>query len=78
MTTAQAGEPALEYTRRLYANVLAWYESADRKAQLMLTANGGFLIVLTSLSLSRTDTFQQTLRVFGPETWLFFGLAAAR
>ena len=46
MAVPPAGEPALDYTRRVYANVLGWYENADRKAQLILTANGGFLTVL--------------------------------
>lgn len=68
-------EPGLEYTRRLYASVLGWYESADRKAQLVLTANGGFVTLLAALSLANPAEVEQTLSVFGPETWLFFGLA---
>lgn len=76
MATA-AGESGLEYTRRLYANVLAWYDSADRKAQLILTANGGFVTVLAALALSKPADVEETLGAFGAETWLFFGLASA-
>ena len=76
MTTAAADEPGLEYTRRLYANVLAWYDNADKKAQLILTANGGFLTVLTGFALSSPGEVRETVGVFGPETWLLAGLAA--
>jgi hypothetical protein len=74
---AASGDPGLDYTRRLYANVLGWYESADRKAQLILTADGGFVTVLTALTLAKPAEVEHTLRAFGPETWLFFGVAAA-
>jgi hypothetical protein len=77
MAVPPAGEPALDYTRRVYANVLGWYENADRKAQLILTANGGFLTVLAGFGLSKAGDLAGTVNVFGPETWLFLGLAAA-
>jgi hypothetical protein len=76
MATAPVDTTAVEYTRRLYANVVAWYENADRKAQLILTANGGFLTVLTAFILSKPIEVQRTVGVFGPETWLFAGVAA--
>jgi hypothetical protein len=66
----------VDYTRRLYANILAWYDSADRKAQIILTANGGFVTVLTGLGLTRPDEVTKTVAVFGPETWLLFALSA--
>jgi hypothetical protein len=69
------GEPAVEYARRLYANVLGWYEAADRKAQLILTADGGFLTLLAGISLSRPAEAEETFSRFGPETWLFAVLA---
>ncbi len=31
----------LEYTRRLYDNVLSWYKSADSKAQVIIAIDGG-------------------------------------
>ena len=76
MTALTADGSGVEYTRRLYANVLAWYDNADRKAQLILTANGGFLTVLVGFALSRPLEVRQTVDVFGPETWLFVGLTA--
>ncbi len=78
MSTEQPTTAAgLEYTRRLYAAVVAWYDNADRKAQIILTANGGFVTVLTGFGLSRPDELERTIEVFGVETWLFAGLAAA-
>jgi hypothetical protein len=67
---------AVEYARRVYENVSGWYDNADRKAQLILTANGGFLTVLVGFALSKPVELTQTLDVFGPETWLFAGIAA--
>ncbi|MDQ3823686.1 MAG: hypothetical protein M3321_10670 [Actinomycetota bacterium] len=66
----------LDYARRLYSAVVAWYDNADRKAQIILTANGGFVTVLTGFGLSRPDEIDRTVTVFGVETWLFAGLAA--
>jgi len=76
VASAPADDAALEYTRRLYANVLSWYDNADRKAQLILTANGAFLTALTGFGLSRATEVHNTVAVFGPETWLFAALAA--
>ena len=67
----------LEYTRRLHAAVLAWYDNADRKAQIILTANGGFVTLLTGFGLSRPDELERTVAVFGSETWFLVALAAA-
>jgi hypothetical protein len=74
-----AAEPAttgLDYARRQYANIREWYDNADRKAQLILTANGSFVTVLAGLALTKPGDVRDTVHVFGVETWLFFGLSA--
>jgi hypothetical protein len=76
MTNTPIDNDAVEYARRVYGNVLSWYDNADRKAQLILTANGGFLTVLVGFALSKPVELTQTLDTFGPETWLFAGIAA--
>jgi hypothetical protein len=77
MSTTSVGDDAVEYARRVYANTLSWYDNADRKAQLILTANGGFLTVLVGFALSSPVDVTRTVHAFGPETWLFAGVAAA-
>ena len=57
--------------------MFAWYDNADRKAQLILTANGGLLTILTGLALTKPSNTGATVDTFGPETWVFAGLTAA-
>ena len=78
MSTTPVANEAVEYVRRVYANTLSWYDNADRKAQLILTANGGFLTVLVGFALSSPVDVTKTVHAFGPETWLFAGVAATR
>jgi hypothetical protein len=68
---------ALEYLRRLYANVLEWYKSAETKAQLILTLDGVFLSFLTGSILSDPSKVRGIVDSFGPETWLFLTLMSA-
>jgi Family of unknown function (DUF5706) len=67
--------PALEYARRLYANVLAWYESAERKAQIVLTVDGVFLGLLTASFTSSVEDLRGVVDAFGPLTWISLGVA---
>lgn len=64
---------AIEYSRRLYENVLGWYEAADRKAQVILASNGTFLTVLAGLLLGNPAETKDVVRVLG----LAGGLSAA-
>jgi hypothetical protein len=66
----------LDYARRQYANIREWYDNADKKAQLILTANGSFVTILAGLALTKPADVRDTVHVFGVETWLFFGLSA--
>jgi hypothetical protein len=64
-------QAALEYLRGVGADQRYWYQSAETKAQLVLTVDGIFLTFLTaSVLASRSDAAQATA-VFGPETWAF-------
>jgi Family of unknown function (DUF5706) len=71
-----AGTAALEYSRRLYANVLGWYESAERKAQLILTIDGLVLSVVTA-SLALTGDADRSFDDVGPVTWVLLALMFA-
>jgi len=74
-TTTPAPDEALEYSRRLYGNVLDWYESADRKAQLVLTLDGVFVTFASTSLASKASELSRTVSTFGPETWVLLGAA---
>jgi hypothetical protein len=63
------GDPAVEYARRLYDRIISWYESAERKAQLILTLDGVFLSFLVGSLLAAPDDLDPILAEFGWETW---------
>jgi hypothetical protein len=69
--------PALEYARRLYENVLQWYESAERKAQIVLTVDGVFLGLLTASFTSNVSDLRGVVDAFGALTWIALSVALA-
>lgn len=71
VTTKQ--EPALEYSRLLFANILDWYKNADLKAQILLTFDGIFLSILDSSVFGKNDKIVEILSYFGTETWILLG-----
>ena len=66
--------PTVEYTRRLYDDVRAWYQSADSKAQVALGIDGAFLAFLTSGLFSKPADLRTLVASFSPWTWFFLGL----
>jgi hypothetical protein len=74
MPAPQPG-PALEYARRLYENVLQWYESAERKAQIVLTVDGVFLGLLTASFTSNVNDQRGVVDAFGALTWIALSIA---
>jgi Family of unknown function (DUF5706) len=64
----------LEYTRRLYANVLDWYNSAERKAQVVLGFNGVFISLLGGSVFVKGADLHAITTDFGVETWVFLSL----
>lgn len=59
---------SVDYARRLYADVLAWYRSAESKAQVILTLDGIFLGAVTGLTLGKREDVAEILHSFGFET----------
>jgi hypothetical protein len=60
-----------EYLRDLGADLRYWYQSAETKAQLVLTVNGLFVTFLTAAVLAGRPEAERATAVFGPETWAF-------
>lgn len=62
-------EPALDYTRRLYGNLVDWYKTAETKAQILLSLDGIFVSLVVGSLLRDRDGTRSTLEEFGVETW---------
>jgi hypothetical protein len=67
----QKEEPALVYARSLWANILAWYNNADTKAQVLLALNGAFIGFLSSSVFMKAEDLAGLVSSFGAETWVF-------
>ena len=65
---------ALEFSRRIFDNILDWYKNADTKAQIILSLDGAFLVFLTSFIFTKPDDLLAVFSHFGAETWLLLGL----
>ncbi|HEX6367670.1 MAG TPA: Pycsar system effector family protein [Longimicrobium sp.] len=61
---------ALEYARRLFENVTAWYDAADTKAQVILTVNGAFIAFLSSTMFAEPAKMRALSGSFSPGTWV--------
>jgi hypothetical protein len=66
-------EASRAYARRLYDRIIAWYEIADRRAQLILTLDGVFVSFLVGSILSKPAELRAVTTKFGAETWVFLG-----
>lgn len=73
----EAMEAAADYNRRVYASTREWYNVAEAKAQLLLTVNGVFVTILSSLLFSRIGNIHAGISNFGPVTWFFLGVSVA-
>jgi hypothetical protein len=58
-------QAALEYLRGVGADLRYWYQSAEVKAQLVLTVNGIFLTFLTTSVLASGTAVAQDTAAFG-------------
>jgi hypothetical protein len=67
---------ALTYSRSVYASLIAWYKVADSKGQLLLTLNGIYITVLSSIVLVSPRDLVNRKTNLPPVTWLFLGAAA--
>jgi hypothetical protein len=60
----------IEYTRRLYQNVLDWYGNADSKAQVVLAIDGGLLAFVSSTVFSKPEDVRAILDALPGVTWI--------
>lgn len=78
MTTGSSVPPgALEFSRGIYASALDWYKVADSKGQLLLTLNGVYITVLSSVTIAFSQNLVSHRSSLPPATWIFLAGAAA-
>lgn len=71
---ASEESPALDYSRRLFANYMKWYENADSKAQILLGLDGAFLAFLTSSVFSKPEELRLVVSRFTVITWVLLAV----
>jgi hypothetical protein len=67
----------LDYARRVYDMIIDWYKTAEKKAQLLLTANGAFATILFGIVSSNLSGLRQFGVSAGAETWVFLTVTVA-
>jgi hypothetical protein len=71
MTLPPQNNPSsIEYTRRLWDNVIHWYSNADTKAQVILAVDGAFLAFLTGSIFQKPEDLLNTVSHFNSLTWI--------
>ena len=68
------GPEAVEYSRRLYDDVLAWYQNADTKAQVVLGLDGAFLAFIAAAAFQKPEDLGALVATFSPWTWGWLAL----
>ena len=66
-----------DYTRRLYANVLEWYRSAEAKAQIILSLDGVFVAFLTGTLFASPEALRSLAGAFTPASWVLLAAMCA-
>jgi hypothetical protein len=69
--------PSVEYSRRLYDDVLGWYHNADAKAHVLLGLDGAFVTFVAATAFRKPEELSSLLPKFTPWTWGFLGLMTA-
>jgi len=70
----KAVDESLEYSRRLYENMVDWYKAAELKAQVVLSLAGIFTsFLIASIFVKRSDV-KEIVGVFAWHTWVALGL----
>lgn len=67
----------IEYTRRLYQNVLDWYRNADSKAQVVLAIDGGLVAFISSTAFSQPAQIKLIVGAVTPITLILLTLMVA-
>ena len=68
---------ALAYSRSVYSSMIDWYKVADTKGQLLLTLNGIYITVLSSVAIASPHNLVNRKAHLMPATWVFLAGAAA-
>jgi hypothetical protein len=77
MATESSVPPgALAFSRGLYASTLDWYKVADSKGQLLLTLNGVYITVLSSVTIASSQNLVKLHTSLPPATWFLLAGAA--
>jgi EamA domain-containing membrane protein RarD len=77
MVTESSVPPgALAFSRGLYASALDWYKVADSKGQLLLTLNGVYITVRSSLTIASSQNLAKLHTSLPPATWFLLAGAA--
>jgi hypothetical protein len=69
--------PSVEYSRRLYDDVLGWYRTADAKAQAVLGLDAAFVAFMTANAFQKPIDLGNLLSTLSPRTSRLLGLMAA-
>ncbi len=67
---------ALAFSRGVYASTLDWYKVADSKGQLLLTLNGIYITVLSSVVITSSQKLVKLHTSLPPATWFLLAGAA--
>jgi hypothetical protein len=76
MTDSSPPPGALAYSRGVYQSLIDWYKVADAKGQLLLTLNGIYITVLSSIVIVSPQALLNRKEHLSLVTWLFLGGAA--
>lgn len=68
---------ALAYSRSVYSSMMDWYKVADAKGQLLLTLNGIYITVLSSIAIASPHNLVNHKAPLTPATWVLLAGAAA-
>jgi len=68
---------ALEYSRSVFEHLMDWYKVADAKGRLLLTLNGIYITVLSSVALASPHNLINHKAALTPATWALLAGAAA-
>jgi hypothetical protein len=76
-TVAQGSSAALEYARRVHADVREQNKELYTRAQVILTLDGILVAAVGASLATQPDDLSKTLAVFGASSWFALGLAGA-
>jgi hypothetical protein len=74
---AAAAQGDVEYLRRVYASTREWYSAAERKAQLLLTADGAFVTIVFGALIGNAGLTHASPPRVGLAAAIFFAAAGA-